>query len=262
MFGQKLGCLEEDDRPDDPGFACMGLDERRDHPGASLVQYGPKPMRQVGNSCVGAALSGALAIVEDRFGVAGNSVPSSLAPYAYARLANAQSLLIDRGCHPGVAVRILCELGLPDEVDFPTNRINVRRRPGRIAMQRGHGRKGGKYAAIHGNGRSVQVMTALDNGYPVVFSTRVDKPFKRLRGHAVVTTPAGDTVGRHMMVAVAYRRNNGRLEFQWRNSWGTGWGDGGYTWVTREYMEWHETRNLFVIYGYPKLLNAAERGRE
>ena len=39
-----------------------------------------------------------------------------------------------------------------------------------------------------------------------------------------------------MLVSVGYGTHNGRRVILVRNSWGEGWGQGGYAWLTEEFL--------------------------
>jgi len=41
----------------------------------------------------------------------------------------------------------------------------------------------------------------------------------------------------HAVVVVGMREMKGELAFLARNSWGLGWGDGGYAWLPVSYVE-------------------------
>jgi hypothetical protein len=76
-----------------------------------------------------------------------------------------------------------------------------------------------------GQGEPVKasIRQALAAGNPVALGIPVYRDFMSLRGHTVYNTLSGTSLGGHMMAAYGYD-DAGLLV---RNSWGTGWGNGG-----------------------------------
>ncbi|MDQ8193261.1 C1 family peptidase [Coraliomargarita sp. SDUM461004] len=84
------------------------------------------------------------------------------------------------------------------------------------------------------------IKKALSEGSPVLIGFTVYPSFHR-RGHSVWTRQPGDleasdSHGAHAMAIVGYDDNKHGGAFRIINSWGTGWGDGGYIWVPYEHF--------------------------
>lgn len=93
------------------------------------------------------------------------------------------------------------------------------------------------------NGFSRIVGSAVDDirgqlatGVPVVLSMKVTSNFHKLRGSRVLTGDADlerpDETSYHAVVAVGY--DDTRQALKIINSWGRGWGEGGYGWIGYE----------------------------
>ena len=79
--------------------------------------------------------------------------------------------------------------------------------------------------------------TVLDNvkgelqaGNPVVIGMEVAEPFTRLAGDAVYDDTSAPGMMAHALVVVGYSER--RQAFKLMNSWGPGWGDGGFGWIS------------------------------
>lgn len=77
----------------------------------------------------------------------------------------------------------------------------------------------------------------LANGSACLLVVRVTDAWFAVGSDGVIASPApGDRLeGRHAVVAVGY--DDSRQQLFVRNSWGTGWGDGGYARMPYDYLE-------------------------
>jgi len=84
----------------------------------------------------------------------------------------------------------------------------------------------------------VPLLTCLASGYPFVFGFSVyesfESPLLAATGVAQLPGPGERLVGGHAVVAVGYDQPSGR--FIVRNSWGSGWGMGGYFTMPYQYL--------------------------
>jgi len=83
------------------------------------------------------------------------------------------------------------------------------------------------------------VKQQIARGVPVIFAMRIGATITGLRGEAVVEDDR-DLGGSHAMVAVGF--DDDRKAFRIQNSWGRGWGDGGYGWFGYDFWK----RNIKV----------------
>lgn len=93
------------------------------------------------------------------------------------------------------------------------------------------------------------ILAALDAGTPVVLGLVITDAFYRPDGAGRVAVRAPDIErGGHAVLAVGYGTDSGTGEAALliRNSWGPGWGRGGYAWLSRAYVDrqLHETALL------------------
>ena len=84
-----------------------------------------------------------------------------------------------------------------------------------------------------------RVIRFLDAGLPSMFGFTVYN-FGNERGEFAFPSPGDSVQGGHAIVAIGYDDNRqigdsvGALKI--RNSWGTGWGEGGYGWLPYDYV--------------------------
>ena len=83
------------------------------------------------------------------------------------------------------------------------------------------------------------VKQQIARGVPVIFAMRIGATITGLRGDTVVEDDR-DLGGSHAMVAVGF--DDDRKAFRIQNSWGRGWGDGGYGWFGYDFWK----RNIKV----------------
>ncbi|WP_306205035.1 IPT/TIG domain-containing protein [Actinoplanes sp. RD1] len=77
--------------------------------------------------------------------------------------------------------------------------------------------------ANQGAGAQAAVMQSLASGNPVALGIPVFRDFMYLRQHSLYTTTTGTNLGGHMIAVYGYDAQGVYI----RNSWGTGWGNGG-----------------------------------
>jgi hypothetical protein len=105
-----------------------------------------------------------------------------------------------------------------------------------------------------GAARIRAVRQALTEGHLVAFGTRVSERFCSEQPPALVEPPGpSDTIaGGHAMVWVGFEALPGeRPRYRVLNSWGPGFGDGGYFWMSEEYVEWLFTSDLWIVRNVP-----------
>lgn len=96
-----------------------------------------------------------------------------------------------------------------------------------------------------------EIKEYLAQGIPVVIGAMVNRQFQQWTGGGVLNhlTYTGDEGG-HAMVIAGY--DDSRAAFRIVNSWGSGWGDGGYAWVGYDFLV-----NTFCVQGGQKSLFVA-----
>ncbi|MGB8275952.1 MAG: C1 family peptidase [Alphaproteobacteria bacterium] len=84
-----------------------------------------------------------------------------------------------------------------------------------------------------------EIIEELEQARPVVVLMRLSTSFDWAGRAGVVDPDAGempDPFRRHAVVAVGHGELNGQRAVLIRNSWGDGWGDGGYAWLTERFL--------------------------
>jgi hypothetical protein len=86
------------------------------------------------------------------------------------------------------------------------------------------------------------VKAQLARGVPVIFDMHPNDQFQKFKGDGVLDIPGVMTGFGHAMIAIGY--DDARKAFRIQNSWGRGFGDGGYAWLSYEFW----SRNVQVGY--------------
>jgi hypothetical protein len=79
----------------------------------------------------------------------------------------------------------------------------------------------------------------LDGGRPLIVLLRLSWSFDWVKPDGVVDEAAGeqpDINRRHAVIATGHGEVNGQRAINIRNSWGEGWGAGGYGYLTEKYL--------------------------
>jgi C1A family cysteine protease len=144
------------------------------------------------------------------------------------------------------------KLGFPPEVAWPYSdsaQGNFRVRPPEDVVRQAYDQVSIDYSRIltSGEQRLSDVRNALASGCPVVFGTLVSNRFASNDLDADFTydvPPAGDVDGGHALLFTGHRADG---RFRVCNSWGPGWGQGGFCYVTEEVVTWDETVELWRV---------------
>ena len=84
------------------------------------------------------------------------------------------------------------------------------------------------------------IKACITMGFPVVFGVTLFDSFENVGadGYVPMPVPGENEIGGHCMIIVGYRkRADGGIDFKVLNSWGEGWGDGGFGWMPQEYWD-------------------------
>jgi hypothetical protein len=187
---------------------------------ASLTSHVRRVRTQPGSSCVGMALAAA---IEVRASVLGQYVPdiSGLSIYTMAREAWGTSLA-DVGCRIRDAVDALQQRGVVSEDRWPSGTSHLNELLPWDVFQHG---LGARVEGLYRVSGVDAIRAAIAAGHPVAFGMTVDQAYFAYQ--AGVYVPGGDVVGGHMQLIVGYEP----WKFRVLNSWGSGWGEGGCSWL-------------------------------
>jgi len=211
-------------------------------------------------SCVGNAVAGAIRILENRkSGSTEYGYPSRLFLYWISRSQHETEPFRDNGTYVRACCKALSKYGVPNEVVWKFKKGNVNKKPIFNTWMVADPRRNGEYLAIfevEKNSRLKAIMSALCEGYPVVFGTNVVDSFMPAIGPDIITCPSysENVVGGHAMVIIGYRKSStDRLQFRVMNSWGKYWRDNGYCWFDEDYIAWSNSRDFTIIRGWERL---------
>ncbi len=211
------------------------------------------------SSCVGQSWKAAFEIKESLMGLPHEPL-SALQPYYHSRrMTQPRGPLFDGGTYIRDCARVVRKLGMAPEETWPFTNLfrRVGRRPPPRVDVGGFERSGGTFYKILeiGDAKLRAIADALMSGDPIVFGTRVSRSFMSNEGPLVIEKPdAGDPiVGGHAMVIVGCRWRSGFFEVLVRNSWGTGWREGGYAWLSTSFVLWPHMRDLCIFRGWQRL---------
>jgi C1A family cysteine protease len=160
----------------------------------------------------------------------------------------------DGGTYLRTCAKALQKIGCPSEKRwaFTTDQKVVNRQPHVLAYKYAWDfRKLAAYYRIFetGEARVNAVRYALANGHPVAFGSPVDEAFLEPYGEGTIGLPNPSKIaGRHAMTLVGYEPNpqdNG-WRFRLQNSWGTDWRNGGFAFMTEEWLKSSDVTDLWV----------------
>jgi hypothetical protein len=194
----------------------------------------PAPRNQGGqNSCVAWAIAYALRShqeqVKQNWGL--NTDYHLFSPaYIYNQRSNRNE---DNGMTVISAFEIINEQGVSTLASFPYNENDHFTQP--TAAQRAEASqfKILEWYAIRGIN---SIKTHLANGDGVILGIRIYNDFRTLNpSNKIFDTVSGSSMGNHVVCIIGYNDSLGAFKFI--NSWGTGWGDYGYGWISYELVD-------------------------
>ena len=201
-------------------------------PASASIPFGEVFDQGQSGSCVAQASAKCLELVT---GVR----PSRLAIYEAARVRGGQSIeaLRDVGCIPALAVEAMTLEGVSAEERWAFDPAKVLKATPWDVLRADV--KVGGWAKLEGPD---QVRAALASGHPVMFGMPVDEAFESYAG-GLYPGRSGASLGGHMQTIVGYSSD----AFRVLNSWGTGWGHGGCSWIAEAYLFGGEPSDFYVL---------------
>lgn len=197
-------------------------------PGCSPVE----DQRQLG-SCVYNAAVGALEFLEILNKLSPFVDRSRLFAYYCARADNGD-VNDDTGDTIRHAMKILAAFGTCDEKMWPYDISKFRDKPTQPCYDDAIKHVITSYYALSGVD---EIRQCLTDGYPVVYGTLLFPQFEIVGHNGMVSNPGcwKKPIGGHAMLFVGHDDSVERLTS--RNSWGTGWGDSGYCYISYNYIQ-------------------------
>jgi C1A family cysteine protease len=143
----------------------------------------------------------------------------------------------DSGAYIRDGMKVLANLGVPAEIDFPYDIRYFTDRPTELAEVDAAKYKITEYRRIT---NALGLKTALAEGNPVVIGMELYDSFESdlVRSTGMVPVPEKweQSLGGHAVCAVGYKKINRKDHIIIRNSWGDGWGDNGYCYVPMSFI--------------------------
>jgi C1A family cysteine protease len=229
--------------------------DKRDHPylltGASqssVVDLRPycSSIENQGNlgSCTGQAIAGAIELLHKR---ASRTLDVSRLFIYYYERQYIGTVNYDSGAYIRDGIKVCYTYGAPVESLWPYNINKFRTVPPSTAIKDAAKRKVTSYQRVSDfNG----VIDAVASGHPVVVGFTVYSSFESNSVAKTGVMPYPNTskervLGGHAVLIVGYNKN--RNVFIVRNSWGTGWGEGGYFYMPLQVIQNTNMSGDFLI---------------
>lgn len=151
----------------------------------------------------------------------------------------------DAGTYISSCFKVLSRFGICTEKAWTYDSSKVFTTPSMLSLREATGHKIHSYYSIQdtGDARCQAVIAALRARHPVVFGTQIPVGFDQYT-KGVLGVPKGAVEGGHAMIVVGWLSKMNA--FIVKNSWGSGWGDGGFWYMSPEFLAWDSTWDLWV----------------
>lgn len=175
--------------------------------------------------------------------------PSPTLIVAIAQMSDAPGKPIDcDGCRPSVAVARLRDRGVVPIEFWPETDENLVTIPDESIFARAEGAKVDAYYRVPTASDVIKgLREALARGYLPIFGMSVDARYENI-GTAVYDLPGGKVLGNHAQTIVGFSAILNA--FKVLNSWGTSFGDGGFSWIAAPFVA-RSTFDRLVIESTP-----------
>ena len=151
----------------------------------------------------------------------------------------------DAGAYIRSAIRAVRKVGVCGETDWPLDMERINERPPMSAEMSGIRFADLAYERVTGGAE--RVLDALQLGAPVVLGTLVGNVFADHFGDDTIPAPGPREVmlGGHCVLACGFDRGGERVRIL--NSWGTGWGSGGFAWLEAAWFDLPATQDMWAL---------------
>jgi C1A family cysteine protease len=195
--------------------------------------FAPYDQGQLG-SCVSNATAGFVEYLQLKEGIP-SFMPSRLYIYFNGRWREG-TIGQDSGESVRDGVKSVNSLGVCPESEWPYNISQFTLQPSMQCYADARSTRAVQYSRVQQS--LTQIQTCLASGFPVIFGCSVYQSFEStaVETTGIVPMPSQNEqlLGGHCMLLVGY--DTSKDWFIVRNSWGTGFGDGGYLYMPLEYI--------------------------
>ncbi|MDD5487225.1 MAG: C1 family peptidase, partial [Dehalococcoidales bacterium] len=178
-------------------------------------------------TCVGQATAGIVSAGHNK----------ELSPlYIYARCKQEDGIPNTEGTYPRVALKIAHSEGACQETMLPYSRLLSCLAFPAISQDMKEAASGHKIKAYARLNSFYEIKQALANGNMVLGGILVTSNFASWNGQGVFDVPEGNILGAHAITVCGY--DDGMKALRCLNSWGEEWGDGGFFWLSYDFVNW------------------------
>jgi C1A family cysteine protease len=150
----------------------------------------------------------------------------------------------DSGAQIRDGIKVVATEGAPPETDWPYDIAKFAQRPPEKAFQDAKLDKAVQYQRVLPGGHGAPIRTAVFAHHPVAFGFTVPASFEESSWNPAsealpLPKPDEKNIGGHAVAVVGWDFSRSKFSvdaFEIRNSWGPGWGDGGYFWMDAEWF--------------------------
>jgi hypothetical protein len=157
--------------------------------------------------------------------------------------------MTDQGCVTREALQVLSQIGYCAESAWPFDPSKVLQQPmPDVYTAATDQQQKTQYYRIYSTGdqRIADIKSAISQGYPVIWATPVDGEYESYSG-GILGPRNGQWLGSHQRCLVGYTADY-VIE---ANSWGTGWGENGFSRISWEYITWPYSIEFWVFTAAP-----------
>lgn len=186
-------------------------------------------------SCVSNAVCNALAFLNIKMGKPPN-LKSRIFNYYCTRVLEG-TVNQDSGCQIRDAVKVVNQIGDCYETTWPYNISRFTMKPPQLAYTEATKHKLAMYQRVNQDRTSIK--SCLAQSYPIIIGftcyNTLFNPIVDRTGNIPMPTRRDYIIGGHCVLITGY--NDSTQTYEIMNSWGTGWGNGGYGTLPYAYVE-------------------------